>query len=117
LKSRKIIQQLFAGGKSFAIFPLRIIYLELNNEAPCLQAAFSVSTRHFKKAVDRNRIKRLLRESYRLNKHSLMNTLAESNKQVAVFFIFTGKELPEYHLILEKMKLALGKLEGLFLKD
>ena len=78
---------------------------------PSLQAGFTVGTKHFKRAVKRNRIKRLLRESYRLNKHSLKNSLEENNKHLAVFFMFTGKELPEYFLVLEKMKLALERLE------
>lgn len=114
LKSRKIIQQLFKEGKSFPVFPLRVIYLETENKDVHLQSGFSVSTRHFKHAVDRNRIKRLMRESYRLQKNTFLNHLQESDKSIAVFFIYTGKELPDYHLIYEKTGKALLKLESIF---
>ena len=113
LKSRKIIQKLFNEGKAFSVFPLRVLYLEVTNEQPSLQAGFTVGTKHFKKAVHRNRIKRLMRESYRINKHSLKASIEESNSNYAVFFIYTGKELPEYPLILNKMIQALEKLEKL----
>ena len=52
-----------------------------------------------------------MRETYRVNKHSLKSYLEENNSNIAVFFMFTGKELPDYPLILEKMKQALEKLE------
>ncbi|MDP4283898.1 MAG: ribonuclease P protein component [Bacteroidota bacterium] len=112
LKSRKIIQQLFKEGKSFSNFPLRVIFLETENQLSCLQAGFSVSTRHFKKAVDRNRIKRIMRESYRLQKNSLQIELEENHKNLAVFFIYTGKELPEYFMVFEKTRNAIRQLEG-----
>src|SRR5438309_2863389 len=68
LKSRKQIDELFARGKSIVVFPVRVSYRFFSSEAIILQAAVSVSKKHFKKAVDRNRIKRLLREAYRLQK-------------------------------------------------
>ncbi len=91
------------------------MYLEVTNDHPSLQAGFTVGTKHFKKAVHRNRIKRLMRETYRTNKHSLKSSIEENDSNLAVFFMFTGKELPEYHLVLEKMKQVLEKLEKLVL--
>lgn len=88
-----------------------MVYLEVTNDQPALQSGFTVGTKHFKKAVHRNRIKRLMRETYRLNKHLLKITLEENNKHLAVFFIYTGKDLPEHALVLGKMKAALEKLE------
>ncbi len=78
-----------------------------------VQAGVGVSARNFRKAVDRNRIKRLLRECYRLNKLSLHERIQQSNKPIAVFFLYTGKELPEYALLDEKMKVVITKLESL----
>jgi len=72
-----------------------------------------VSARNFRKAVDRNRIKRLLRECYRLNKLPLHEKSKLSNKPLAVFFIYIGKELPEYAVLDEKMKAVITKLESL----
>jgi len=73
-----------------------------------LQSGFAVSAKNFKKAVDRNRIKRLMREAYRLQKNSLTLT---SQKNLAVFFIYTGKALPEYEDVSEKIRLALNRLQ------
>jgi ribonuclease P protein component len=112
LKSRKLLQELFARGKSFSVFPLKVFYMDLpdaSNEA--VQAGVGVSARNFRKAVDRNRIKRLLRECYRLNKLPLYTTVKQKNKSIAVFFLYIAKELPEYSLLEEKMKLALTKLQ------
>jgi ribonuclease P protein component len=92
------------------VFPLRIIYVQTENQKFSLQAGFTVSSRNFKKAVDRNRIKRLTRETYRLQKNQLQNQLQENHKSLAVFFIYTGKELPEYLELFEKVKIALEKL-------
>ena len=111
LKSRKVIQHLFKEGKSFTHFPFRVIYLETENHLLPLQAGFSVSKRHFKKAVDRNRIKRLMRECYRLQKNNLKTELEENHKSLVVFFIYTGNELPKYELVFEKIGSVLGKLE------
>jgi ribonuclease P protein component len=75
-----------------------------------VQFGVGVSTRNFKKAVDRNRIKRLMRESYRLQKTALYSAVKERNKQLAVFIIYTGKELPDYKTLSEKIGLTLQRL-------
>jgi ribonuclease P protein component len=101
---------LFREGKSIAAFPIRISFKYLDSGESILQAGFSASSRNFKKAVDRNRIKRLMRESYRKQKSALFNQLQTMNKQLAIFIIYTGKELPAHEVVEEKMKQALKKL-------
>lgn len=95
LKSRKLIEQLFAEGESLKKFPVKIIYMEI----PTLedtQAAFAVPKRSFKSAVKRNKIKRQMREAYRLHKNSL--TMG-SGKKFAVLFIYIGREGLAYKTI------------------
>jgi ribonuclease P protein component len=75
-----------------------------------LQAGFGVSSRHFKKAVDRNRIKRLSREAYRLQKHALLRLLEDKGLYLAVFFLYTGKDLPDYPTVTHKIGVLLQKL-------
>ena len=112
LKSRKALNALFSRGKTFSVFPLKLFYMPMESVTEqAIQAGVGVSARHFKKAVDRNRIKRLLRECYRLNKLSLHATIKANEKKIAVFFLYIGKELPEYTLLNEKMQEALTKLE------
>jgi ribonuclease P protein component len=115
LKSRKLIEQLFKEGKTFSVFPLRIYFVVEpvdNKKLPMsnLQFGVGVSTKNFKKAVDRNRVKRLIREAYRLQKNELKNKLKLKKIHMNLFFIFTGKELPSYDLVYEKLAVALQKL-------
>jgi ribonuclease P protein component len=113
LKSRKAIEQLFATGKSFSNFPFRVVYLFTEDEKikTGIQAGVSVSARNFKNATDRNRIKRLVREAYRLQKHTLTDAITGAGKKLLLFFIYTGNELPEYDLIFEKTGTALKRLK------
>lgn len=108
LKSRKSIDEIFKTGESFPSYPFRIFYKEMDFDADVkAQVGVSVSKRNFKHAVDRNRIKRLMREAYRLNKHTLIDCL---NKQVVVMIVYTQrKELP-FDLINSKMNSTLKKL-------
>ena len=117
LKSRKIIQQLFKEGKSFSVFPFRVIYVEKENQDFNLKAAFSVSSKNFKKAVDRNRIKRLMRECYRLQKKNLEKQLTENKKSLVIFLIYTKKELPEYQFVFEKMGTVIFRIKEIIEND
>ncbi len=124
LKSRKRIERVFKEGRNFSVFPFKVFYLLAGTgavdlparsttappETVPLQAGFGAGTRHFKKAVDRNRIKRLSREAYRLQKQPLSGQLREKGLSMAVFFIYTGKELPPFELVSEKIGVALKKL-------
>ncbi|HEX6847240.1 MAG TPA: ribonuclease P protein component [Chitinophagaceae bacterium] len=117
LKSRKQIEKLFAEGRSFVVNPFRIHFivngeLSMVNSESSLQFGVGVSNRNFKRAVDRNRIKRLTREAWRLQKHELKESLKLRGKQVNVFFIYTGKELTDFTTVKEKVAVALKKLAG-----
>jgi len=113
LKSRKLIDQLFSEGKNFLVFPLRIYYFYPGQPTTRLQAGFTASSKSFKKAVDRNRIKRVMREAYRLQKLHLQTILEAKDQNLAIFFIYTARELPDYALIKEKMGLVLQKMTTL----
>jgi ribonuclease P protein component len=110
LKSRKQIDLLFKKGQSFSIFPFRVIWMFEETGKNTLQAAFSVSTKTFRRAVDRNRIKRLMREAWRLQKNVLQQHLKETGKHIAVFLIYKGNELPEHAFVSEKIGVALNRL-------
>ncbi|QFZ54448.1 ribonuclease P protein component [Oceanihabitans sp. IOP_32] len=107
LKSKKLINQLFAEGQSVSAFPLRLVYLPTHfNDAIIAKTGVSVSKRHFKTAVDRNRIKRLLREAYRLNKNDFFNNL---DTPYAFMILYIGKEKPTYTQVETKMKVLFKK--------
>lgn len=76
-----------------------------------VQFGVAVSAKNFKKAVDRNRIKRLTREAYRLQKIPLQDLLKKKNMQLNIFFIYTGKGIPVFADVKEKVAVALKKLE------
>ena len=116
LKSRKLIEQLFSEKKSFNTFPFRVYYLfgeKISKERQSqinIQFGIGVSSKFFKKAVDRNRVKRLTREAYRLKKKILEETLKENKKNLSLFFVYTQKELPDYKTVYDKTSLILNKL-------
>ncbi len=102
LKKKKLIAELFARGKSISVFPLKMVYLGIDHDSDYkIQAGVSVSKRNFKNAVDRNRIKRLMREAYRKNKYSIYNS--EDTKKHIIMFIYQGKKEISYQLMEEKM--------------
>lgn len=101
LKSQKLIEQLFAEGKSVAAYPLRLVYLKTKFEDPVqIKAGVSVSKRNFKKAVHRNHLKRLMREAYRLQKSEYLNNIPE---QYAFMILYTGKTNSDFETISQKM--------------
>lgn len=106
LKREKLIKELFAKGASINIYPFRVIYLANPQENSFHQALFTASSRNFKKAVDRNRIKRRTREAYRLNKASLSET-----PLLLIGFIYTAKEILDYDIIETAVVKAIDKLK------
>ena len=99
LKHRKLIEKLFTQGKSVAKYPLRLVFMEVENTEQPFQLSVSVSKKYFKNAVDRNRFKRLLREAYRLNQH----LLKENNSKSYIFmFFYQTKETLSFEEINKK---------------
>jgi ribonuclease P protein component len=99
LKSKKTIDLLFTKGKSVSKFPLRLVYMEEENQEESIKMGVSVSKKYFKKAVDRNYFKRVLRECYRLNKHILLDNI---EKKYAVFFFYQTAEKLDFQEIEQK---------------
>lgn len=106
LKSRKQIEILFASGQSISEFPFRVIF-KWNSPGgnPSLKFGVSVPSRYFKRAVDRNVLKRRIREAWRLQRQSL------EIFSLHVFFVYTGKEVMDYKLISEKVAKLIKKLK------
>lgn len=107
LKSRKTIEVLFTAGKSVSAYPLRLVFVAVQHrEETNLQMGVSVSKRYFKKAVDRNYFKRLLRESYRLNKSILQSNLDD---KYAMMLLYQSKERLTFQEINTKTKILFEK--------
>ncbi len=109
LKSRKRIDFLFENGKKITVFPIRLIY-HLVSGGSEIKAGFTVSSKNFPRAVDRNRIKRLSRESYRLQKKELESAVLKNESTLHLFFIYTGKEIIPYQELAGRIKQVLDKL-------
>lgn len=115
LKRFGVIKTLFEQGDSLGVYPVRMVWLELEQGylPHYCQTAFAVGRRYFKKSTQRNRIRRLLREAWRLNKPRLLESLENSGKDWAFMLIYTGKEEMPFRSI-EK---AVEKLIDRFLKQ
>lgn len=104
LSRRKIIESLHKQGQSIKTPAIILVYemVDLPVSYPA-QAMFSASKRIFKRAHDRNRVKRLLREAYRKQKHIVYSSLESQQKQAALHFIFTGRQLPNQAYVFGKI--------------
>ena len=107
LHSKKDIQELFQKGSSFYLYPFKVLFLEA--EGAPRQVLVSVSKRKFKRAVDRNLIKRRIKEAYRLNKHILTSD-QEQQPSLLIAYIYTGKEIPDYHFLEKRLSKSLRRL-------
>lgn len=111
LVSRKLMNQLFSEGKSFFIPPFKVLWLDTPIDAKTpAQLLISVPRRNFKHAVDRNRIKRLVREAYRLHKNPLYAVLSSQGIQCVIALVMTGRNMPDYKEAEEIIMLILQRL-------
>lgn len=111
LCSRILIEKLFSTGETFLAFPFKVVFVKIPLKCSYpAQSSFSVSKRNFKQAVDRNRIKRLMREAFRLNKPGFYDKLKAKDTQLAIMFVFIGKEIPTYQETEKGIKNALHKI-------
>jgi ribonuclease P protein component len=111
LKSKKEIDQLFKQGRSIFMFPIKLLYDELDTSRDeHVRASVGVSSRYFKKSVDRNRIKRLLRECWRQEKEDLEIWASSKGVYVNIFLVYVDKTVPEHSQLSIKFPALVEKL-------
>lgn len=109
----KLIDQLYHSGSSFVLYPFRVFWLPATFGQPRVKVLFSVPKRRFKHAVDRNLLKRRMREAYRLHKAAeLYAWMPESGLSFALSIGYIGKEVSAYALIEKKMRAVFLKLRN-----
>jgi ribonuclease P protein component len=105
LSSKKDIQELFKNGSSFYLYPFKVICLQ-NSTSKAHQLLFSVPKRNFKRAVDRNLLKRRMREAYRLHKH-LLHT---ESQVLSIAYIYTSREIVSYEVVASALEQSLIRI-------
>ena len=111
LCGEKRITRLYTQGDAFIAFPMRVVFLiEPKSESKPSNVLVSVPKKRFKRAVKRNRLKRLMREAYRLNKNPLIEKLEEKQMQIHIAFNYVSDDVLDFPTIEKKMLLSLQKL-------
>lgn len=111
LKSKKAIELLFQKGKSININPIRVVYLPKQEKSNIpANVGVSVPKKHIKLAVNRNLIKRRIREAYRLNNHDFKNHLLKNNLGIELMFVYNSQQILPYSEIEAKIKVILTRL-------
>ena len=110
LCGKTAIDRLYAEGKSFLSYPVRIVFRVSHKEDVPARCLISVPKKKFKHATDRNRIKRQIREAYRKNKHELYRSLEEKNSHLHLAITYIGDKIESTDFVEKKVKAALVKL-------
>ena len=121
ISSKKEIERLFTKGNSFIVYPLRIVYIEHDCEKISGESGVSIMVsihkKKFKRAVKRNHLRRLIKESYRLNKHGLIEKTANQSKRISVAFLYLPDEEKSYTEIESAVRKALETLSTKILQN
>jgi ribonuclease P protein component len=108
------VTELFQRGASFISYPVRVVWTaDPAKEAPSMKVMMSVPKKKLKHAVDRNRVKRLLREAYRLNKDALIRQVVAQNLNVRMVMVWLPDEVLDFDKVQRKVQDALGKMQKL----
>ncbi|MDI9606576.1 MAG: ribonuclease P protein component [Bacteroidota bacterium] len=108
---KRRIETLFVQGNSFMAYPFRVVYLERPRGAFATASILvSVPKKRVRSAVQRNRVKRLAREAYRLNKHLLNPLVLREDRRIDIAFIYVIEEMTDYTTVEKGMRKALSIL-------
>lgn len=114
LTSHVLIAELFKRGESHFVYPIKLLVLKRESPVPDQlypQLLFSVPKKNFKRAVDRNRLKRQLREAYRKNRHKFFSNTSPDKNPLAIAIIYVAKEKIDFHSLEKKLILILERLK------
>lgn len=118
LKSRKLIRELFLKGRSFTVFPFRVLTMENDQQVNSpVEFAIAVPKRNLKKATERNSVKRVVREAWRLNKEAVYLPLSGADKRIVVMLIYNNRQILTFKEAEQKIKEIVSRLTDIYAKQ